>query len=118
VFDAETESEEVATLETVIGGLKPTRSTKGGARDGSQATLQAFTSGDNCERKWNLIALVAEIGEEPPWQDKCKLQELLCEYHIVFAIENGERGETVMVQMKTPVVLNPRGNQPEGFLLL
>ena len=30
----------------------------------------------------------------------CKLQELLCEHHNVFAIEDGERGETVMVQME------------------
>jgi len=62
VFDATTVSEEVATLETVTGGLKPARSTKEGARDGSQATVQAITSDDICERKRNLILLQKHCG--------------------------------------------------------
>ena len=68
--------------------------------DGSQATIQAVTFDDICKRKRDLISLVAEIGKELPWQDRSKLQELLCEHHNVFAIEDGERGETDMIQME------------------
>jgi len=66
----------------------------------SEVIVQAVTSDDLCKRKRNLIALVAEIGKELPWQERSKLQELLCEHHNVFAIGNGERGETGMIQME------------------
>ena len=56
----------------------------------------------DCEesRKRKLIGSVAEIGTRLPWQDKSKLQDLLCEHHSVFALEDGERGETGMIQME------------------
>ena len=100
VFEATTVSDEVATPETVTGEMKQAEYTKGGNNDGSQATIQAITSDDICKKKQDLIALIAEIGKELPWQDRSKLQELLCEHHKVFAIEDGERGETGMIQME------------------
>ena len=60
-------------------------------------TVQEVTSNDVCKQKRDLIASVAEIGKELPWQDRSKLQKLLCEHHNVFAIEDGERGVTGMI---------------------
>jgi len=51
-------------------------------------------------RKWLLVQSIAEAGVGLPWQDKSKLLSLLCEYHSAFALEDGERGETGIVQMK------------------
>jgi len=62
-FEATTVSDEVATPETVTGEMKQAESTKVGNNNGSQATVQAVTSDDICKRKWDLIALVAEIGK-------------------------------------------------------
>ena len=52
------------------------------------------------KRKQKLIQSVAEIGVNLPWQDKGKLYSLLCEYNNVFVLEEGERGETGLIQMK------------------
>ena len=50
-----------------------------------------------------------------PWQDKSKLQALVCKHHSVFALEDGERGETGMVQMEINTgIQNPKDNQPDG----
>ena len=43
---------------------------------------------------------VAEMGIKLLWQDTNKLQDLLSKHHCVFALEDGERGETAMVRMK------------------
>ena len=51
-------------------------------------------------RKQKLLQSVAEIGVNLLQQDKNKLFSLLCEYHDVFVPEEGERGETGLVQMK------------------
>ena len=51
-------------------------------------------------RKQKLFQSVAEIGVNLLQQDKNKLFSLLCEYHDVFVLEEGERGETGLVQMK------------------
>ena len=45
-------------------------------------------------RKQKLLQSVAEIGVNLPQQDKNKLFSLLYEYHDVFILEEGERGET------------------------
>ena len=44
-------------------------------------------------RKQNLVQSVAEIGVNLPWQKKSKLYSLLCDYHDVFVLEEGERGK-------------------------
>jgi len=56
------------------------------------------TSLSDHQRK--LTQSVAQIGAELPWQDKSTLYSLLCEYHKVFALEDGERGETDEVMME------------------
>ena len=43
---------------------------------------------------------VTEMGTKLLWQDTSKLQDLLCKHYCVFALEDGERGEKGMVQMK------------------
>ena len=43
---------------------------------------------------------MAEIGVNLLQQDKNKLFSLLCEYHDVFVLEDREREETGLVQMK------------------
>ena len=64
-----------------------------------QATVQTVVTDreEICKRK--LVDSVAEMATRLPWQEKSKLQDLLCEHHNVFALEDGERGETGMVQM-------------------
>ena len=49
--------------------------------------------------KQKLVQSVAEIGVNLPWQEKSKLYSLLCDYHDVFVLEEGERGETGLIQM-------------------
>ena len=60
----------------------------------------SVTTTDVDKRMQKLIQSVAEIGINLPWQDKSKLYSLLCEYHDSFVLEDGERGETGLVQMK------------------
>ena len=90
----------LAPQDTIPGELKQASNTDGNVSDGSQVAVQAVTSNDVCKRKQDLITSVAEIGKELPWQDRSKLQELLCEHHNVFAIEEGERGGTGMIKME------------------
>ena len=47
--------------------------------------------------KWSLINTIAEAGTRLPWQERSKLQALLCKHHSVFSLEDEERGETAMV---------------------
>ena len=49
--------------------------------------------------KRKLVDSVAEMATRLQWQEKSKLQDLLREHHNVFGLEDGERGETGMVQM-------------------
>ena len=63
-----------------------------------QATVQAIVI-DREIRKWKLVDSVAEMATRLPWQEKSKVQDLLCEHHNVFSLEDGERGETGMVQL-------------------
>ena len=51
-------------------------------------------------RKRKLQESVAEIGVSLPWQEKAKLLSLLCEHHNLFALDEGERGETGLIQMQ------------------
>jgi len=43
---------------------------------------------------------VAEIAVSLPWQEKAKLLSLLCYYHNISALDEGERGETGLIQME------------------
>ena len=53
---------------------------------------------ETCKRK--LQESVAEIGVSLPWQEKAKLLSLLCDHHNLFALDEGERGETGLIQME------------------
>ena len=64
------------------------------------AKVENVTSTDTSDRQQKLTQSIAEIGADLPWQDKSTLCSLLCEYHDVFALENGERGETDIVRME------------------
>ena len=109
-FEAVTVTEEATTQASGESGQA--RSADGNVDDGPQVTVQAVTSDDISKRKRDLIASVAEIGKELPWQDRNKLQELLCEHHNVFAIEDGERGEIAMVQMEIDTGSSGSKRQP------
>ena len=74
------------------------------------AKVENITSTDTSDRQRKLTQSIAEIGAELPWQDKSTLCFLLCEYHDVFALENGERGETDIVRME----INTGEAQPKG----
>ena len=52
------------------------------------------------ERKKQLAELFAEEGQNLKWQDRDKLHSLLISHHSAFALEDGERGETGLVQME------------------
>jgi len=51
------------------------------------------------------VQSITEAGVGLPWQDTSQLLSLLCEYHSVFALEDGERGEAGVVQMKIKMSL-------------
>ena len=51
-------------------------------------------------RKQKLIQSVAEIGVDLLQQDRSKLHSLLWEHHDVFVLEEGEQGETALIQMQ------------------
>jgi hypothetical protein len=49
------------------------------------------------ERKYQMLA---EVGPTLSWQERSKLHALLLDNHEVFAVEDGERGETDVVEMQ------------------
>ena len=71
--------------------------------------MQAVVTDREEVRKRKLVDSVAELATRLPWQEKSKLQDLLCEHHSVFALESSERGETGMVQM----TIDTGGSEPK-----
>ena len=59
-------------------------------------TVMSETSGT---RKHKLAEMLAEVGPTLRWQDKDQLLQLLLEHHTAFAVDEGERGDTDLVQM-------------------
>lgn len=51
------------------------------------------------ERKQKLGRFLAEVGPTLCWQDKHRLRQLLLRYHQAFAVDEGDRGETDLMQM-------------------
>ena len=51
------------------------------------------------ERKEKLGKLLVEVGPTLCWQDKDRLRQLLLSHHQAFAVEEGDRGETDLIQM-------------------
>jgi len=58
------------------------------------------TAGEETEvRKQRLARLVQEEAADLPWQERSQLHSFLLEHHQAFALEEGERGETDLIQM-------------------
>lgn len=51
------------------------------------------------KRKQKLGQLLAEVGPTLSWQDKDRLRQLLLSYHHAFAVEEGDRGKTDLIEM-------------------
>ena len=62
------------------------------------ACVKAVQGGDD-QRKRTLARLLAEEGSNLPQQERAKLHSLLLDHHQVFALEDGEHGETDLVEM-------------------
>ena len=54
---------------------------------------------DDEGRKRKLATYLAEEGPTLTWQEKSQLHSLLFDHHQAFALDDGERGETDLVQM-------------------
>ena len=67
--------------------------------DGDVVRLKAVAASDVTNRKRKLGELLAEAGPELPGQERDQLHTLLLTNHEAFAVEEGERGETDLVQM-------------------
>ena len=69
-------------------------------------TVMSETSG--ATRKHKLAEMLAEIGPTLRWQDKDQLLQLLLEHHTPFAVDEGERGDTDLVQCRLRQGKQPR----------
>ena len=67
--------------------------------DDDVVRLKAVAASDVTNRKRMLGELLAEAGPELPGQERDQLRTLLLTNHEAFAVEEGERGETDLVQM-------------------
>ena len=63
------------------------------------STVASITSTGDEHRRQSLGALQAEVGLTLTWQDKDRLRCLLLQNHHAFAVDEGERGETDLIQM-------------------
>ena len=63
------------------------------------------------ERRQKLGRLLAEVGPTL-WQDKDRLRQLLLGHHQAFAVEEGDRGETDLIQMTIDTDDAPPRRQP------
>ena len=54
---------------------------------------------NTAERKQRLGKLLVDVRSTLCWQDKDRLRHLLLSHHQAFAVEDGERGETDLIQM-------------------
>lgn len=64
----------------------------------------------SCRRKF--VKMLAELGPTLPWQEKEKLLQLLLHHHKAFVVEEGERGDTDLLQMTIDTGDSPPRRQP------
>ena len=58
------------------------------------------TAGESAEqRRRKLAEIVRDEGANLPWQERSRLHSFLLERHQDFSLEDGERGETSLVEM-------------------
>jgi hypothetical protein len=67
---------------------------------------------NTAERKQKLRRLLAEVGRTLCWQDKDRLRQLLLGHHQAFAVDEGDRGETDLIQMTIDTGDAPLRRQP------
>ena len=65
----------------------------------SVGVFAVTSESDDRSRKEVLAKMLAEVGPTLRWQDRAELCQLLLEYHQAFTVEEGERGDTDLVQM-------------------
>ena len=68
-------------------------------RDDSVGVMTVMSEINSAARKHKLAEMLAEIGPALRWQDKDQLLQILLEHHTAFAVDEGERGDTDLVQM-------------------
>lgn len=62
---------------------------------------QVKTTGEGATaRKQRLAEILREEGADLPWQGRGQLHSLLLKHHYAFQLEDGDRGETDLVQMR------------------
>ena len=65
-----------------------------------QTQVCVVTAEESAEwRKRKLAEIVCDEGANLPWQERCQLHSFLLECHQAFSLEDGERGETSLVEM-------------------
>ena len=74
--------------------------TNGPPKECSITSLRVAKTSDEETHKRKLQESVAEIGATLPWQEKAKFLSLLCDHHDLFALDEGERGETRLIQLE------------------
>ena len=64
------------------------------------------------ERKQKLVRLLSEVGPTLCWQDKDRLCQLLLSHHQAFGVDEGDTGETDLIQMTIDTGDAPPRRQP------
>ena len=86
----------VSDIEPELG-----KSLRGGEGEDSDVGVFAMATddSDNSDRKRRLAHALAEVGPTLTWQQKDSLCQLLLAQHQGFALDEGERGNTDVIQM-------------------
>ena len=74
-------------------------------------SVKAVQGGDD-QRRRTLARLLANEGSNLPWQQRAKLHSLLLDHHPAFALDEGECGETYLVEMTIDTGDSPPKKQP------
>ena len=74
-----------------------------------QTRVCVVTAGESAEqRRRKLAEIVRDEGANLPWQERSRLHSLLLERHQDFSLEDGEWGETSLVEMHIDTGFFPR----------
>ena len=86
----------VSDIEPELG-----KSLRGGEGEDSNVGVFAIVTddSDNSDRKRRLARALAKVGPTLMWQQKDSLCQLLLAQHQGFALDEGERGNTDIIQM-------------------
>ena len=74
-----------------------------------QTRVCVVTAEESAEqRKQKLAKIVCNEGADFPWQERSQLHSLLLERHQAFSLEDGEWGETSLVEMHIDTGIFPK----------